>query len=364
MGIKDLSQFLRKNYPDSFETLNLSDLGGQRIAIDMSIYLHKYIKSVGEDLWLKVMINMLFNLLVNDIQIVCIFDGANPPIEKLQEREIRASSSYRVNNIIAEVNDIVETITESEEVTQEQITRIKELRNLKKTDIDAVSYNNVNMVLNTLNTLLQKKQKQIAKILPSYSTVLQEFLTIAGIPYIVADGEAETLCSYLCIKGEVDGVLSEDTDVLVYGTPIFYSKLKGNSIVRFNFDNLLKELNMDKQEFRDFCIMCGCDYTSHARMINITGGRGAGIVTCMKLITKYRTIERIKEKESKWDTAPIKYERCREIFNIDNYDYDKYISILSKYNTVYPELEEVQAFLSKHNIRLDTVLIKNALNIL
>ena len=47
-----------------------------------------------------------------------------------------------------------------------------------------------------------------------------------GIPYIQAPGEAEALGSHMCITNEFKALLTEDTDVLAYGIPIFISEYR------------------------------------------------------------------------------------------------------------------------------------------
>mgnify|MGYP003331377310 CR=1 FL=1 len=42
------------------------------------------------------------------------------------------------------------------------------------------------------------------------------------VNYYHADSEAEGTCSLMNRKGMVDGVLTEDTDVIAYGAPVMY----------------------------------------------------------------------------------------------------------------------------------------------
>ena len=42
MGIRHLNKHLRDKCPDSIRVLNMADLEGKRIAVDISIYLYKY----------------------------------------------------------------------------------------------------------------------------------------------------------------------------------------------------------------------------------------------------------------------------------------------------------------------------------
>ena len=42
MGIRNLNRHLRDNCPESIRCMNMADISGKRIAVDISIYLYKY----------------------------------------------------------------------------------------------------------------------------------------------------------------------------------------------------------------------------------------------------------------------------------------------------------------------------------
>ena len=50
------------------------------------------------------------------------------------------------------------------------------------------------------------------------------------------------MCSDLCLQGKIDAVLSEDTDVLAYGAPVFLTKIntQNGTCYRIKHDELLK----------------------------------------------------------------------------------------------------------------------------
>ena len=85
------------------------------------------------------------------------------------------------------------------------------------------------------------------------------------IPYTTAISEAEAYSSYLCIHDKVNAVLSEDTDVLAYGAPLFLTKIDtmNDTVVCINYQKMLDELEMTKETFIDLCIMLGCDYNTN-----------------------------------------------------------------------------------------------------
>jgi flap endonuclease-1 len=78
MGIRNLNRYLRDNCPESIRCINVADLSGKRIAVDISIYLYKY---EAENALLENMYNMLSIFRYYNIIPIFIFDG-KPPQEK------------------------------------------------------------------------------------------------------------------------------------------------------------------------------------------------------------------------------------------------------------------------------------------
>jgi hypothetical protein len=78
--------------------------------------------------------------------------------------------------------------------------------------------------------------------------------------------------SYLCIEGEVDGVISTDSDNLVYGCPVWIYSIKEEIVEYVCISDVIAALGIPFLLFQDLCIMSECDFN--------TGLRGIG---CKKL---------------------------------------------------------------------------------
>ena len=89
MGIKDFYKLIKEQTPEQIHKYHLSEFRGYRFAIDISIFLNKYIRSAGEGLWMSTFFNFLCILKKHGIKSVCVFDGPNPPKEKLEEQQKR-----------------------------------------------------------------------------------------------------------------------------------------------------------------------------------------------------------------------------------------------------------------------------------
>ena len=86
MGIRYLNKFLKDNASHSIRLCNLSDLSGNKIVVDISIYLYRF---ASENNLIENMYLMLATFRYYNIIPIFIFDG-KPPAEKthlLQKRK-------------------------------------------------------------------------------------------------------------------------------------------------------------------------------------------------------------------------------------------------------------------------------------
>lgn len=128
-------------------------------------------------------------------------------------------------------------------------------------------------------------------VTPEMAGLLIQELKKAGIQYIVAPYEADSQLAYLEKKGVIRGILSEDSDLLVFGARVLLTKLDqyGDCImIRRDDFTACREISLvgwSDQEFRRMAIMGGCDYLANIEKM--------GLKTAYRLIRKHKTIERV-----------------------------------------------------------------------
>jgi flap endonuclease-1 len=313
MGIHSLHQILQKYAPNCYTEKHISFLSEKKIAIDISLYLYKYKASSGER-WLECFLGMIQCLRKWNIHPIFIYDGKAPQ-EKFDEQTKRRQSKIKL---------------------QEKIQLLeKEIEDYEKDGligpmIDEMCYVNGPSLFRT--NVNKKFQIQIAKdklkslkgniiqITEEDINLTKELFTILSIPYIEAPGEAECFASHLCVYGYVDAVLSEDTDVLVYQTPLSLSKLDtlNHTVIEIDYKQMINELGFTSDMFTDMCIMCSCDYNTNIPLI--------GPEKSYQLIKEHHTIEAVIEilsllknkdgtpKYTESDFTKLNHSRCRELF--------------------------------------------------
>jgi flap endonuclease-1 len=103
------------------------------------------------------------------------------------------------------------------------------------------------------------------------------------MPVIQASSEAEAQCAWMAKNKLVEGVIGEDIDTLVFGGNTLVKHFnRGDIAAEINLLDLLSSLELSQEQFIDFCILCGCDYTAKVP--------GIGPVKALKMIKQEGSI--------------------------------------------------------------------------
>lgn len=298
MGIKNLNKVIKEYANSSVKKIEFAKLNGKRIAIDTSIFMYKF--SYFTPNFIKLFWFQIKRCIENNIIPVYVFDGS-PPDEKGDTINDRKQKKEELNNKLDTLkNDVVNLNKELDNIENSNIP--EENKKKKKLEIE-------NKLIDTTSEI-KAKEKINVKITTKKIKHLKKFFKQMNIPFIEADGEAELLASYLCKSQIVDGVVSDDTDLLPLGTPVIYKDytINNNNITEIILDDVLKEINFTQEQFIDYCILCGCDYSGTLPKI--------GIKTALTLIKEFNNIETILEKRN-IDINQLnnfKYKEARKLF--------------------------------------------------
>ncbi len=341
MGIKNFHKFLRKHSPELYQEVSLAQFAHKTIAIDINIYLYKY-KSTHKERWLNMLFMLLLLLKKHQIQCVCVYD-TKAPAEKNARKAERRQRKKNAEDKILEIQEALQLYYADNtvspillEISAKKGGKLKKILNIQPDYVD------IPLIHQEMSIL----SNQIVNITRQDVEVSKQLLTLMGIPHYNADGEAETLCAYLCCHRQVDAVLSDDTDVLVYGTPFFITKLntRTEKCIVLEPPKILESLGLTPTQFTDLCIMSGTDYNDN--MPNI------GNEKAYNLLLKYKNIEGIERERPDLPSECLNYTRIREIFQPP--------STLSSYDTTnYPiQLPLLNEFALHHRIHLNSTHLK------
>lgn len=137
----------------------------------------------------------------------------------------------------------------------------------------------------------QQELQKAVDVTPEMARMLIEELKRNNILYIVAPYEADSQMAYLERKGIINGVLSEDSDLLVFGVRCLITKLdKYGECVEVNRSHFTacREVSLvgwSDADFRRMAILSGCDY--------LPGIGGLGLKTAHRMLRKHKTVDRL-----------------------------------------------------------------------
>lgn len=306
MGVKGLCQYLRKLVPDLEIEIPISSLGGQRLAVDASVYLYKFIcmDNQFKGKWLDMFISFIIFLRKNNIRPVFVFDGKPPPQKERTQKERRAQR-HRTEQRVLELEELVEAVNEidfNEKIPKSLRKRIDAIVNTK------TKYWSRREIVLELDNRYKKENSKVIHITKDHVKRIQDLITFMGLPWFKAGGEAERTCAWLCKWGYVKGVITTDSDVLAYGCPIFIQDVRVNNdtcqIIRH--EDVLEVLDLTEEQFRDFCIMCGTDYNDRIP--------GIGPAKAYKLLCEHDDLDGISQ--TTLDTGCLYYKEGRELFTL------------------------------------------------
>ncbi|NXG74888.1 GEN endonuclease, partial [Baryphthengus martii] len=131
-----------------------------------------------------------------------------------------------------------------------------------------------------------------------------ELLECLGVPWVQAAGEAEAMCAYLNAKGHVDGCITNDGDVFLYGAQTVYRNFAMNAkdahLDCYTMSSIKEKLGCDRESLIGLAVLLGCDYLPK-------GVPGVGKEQALKLIETLRGQNLLQ-----------RFEQWKEQFQYDN----------------------------------------------
>lgn len=302
MGIQGLKSFIKKHAPDAFITVPITKFSGKRIAIDSNNWIHTKMsaarKKVIMDIpdlsieqpdqhkiqheWLCSIVNFVLKLLSYNVTPVFIFDGSHPPEKKAKQnksKEEREKLKHSIDELYSSFHSCL-------------------------TDEDRQQ----------INLTLKKKLCNYVTITNEEHIMVKKLIKGLGLPFYIAIGDGERLCSSLCYEEQVAASFSADIDNLVYRCPLTITNLSkskivdnGISIPQFDcirLDKVLLGLNMSHATFVDLSIMTGCDYNTNIK--------GYAVVRSFNLLKNVLSIDNLP---SNLDISCLNHFVCRDLFS-------------------------------------------------
>lgn len=260
------------------EEINIDSLAGKKIAVDAFNTLYQFLTTIRQrdgalltdskgrvTSHLAGLFNRTVKLMSMGIQLAFVFDGKSPDLKR-KEKERRTE------------------LKRDAEVKHKLAVESRDVEGMKK--------------FASRTARLDRDMIQESK----------QLLQALGLPVIQAPSEGEAQAAYMVKKGELYALASQDTDCLLFGSPLLIRNLSFNAKKklpgRFSYvavspeliklADVLKELDINQDQLIVLAILVGTDY-------NIGGVKGIGPKNAMKLIKKHGEDFDALFEEAKWD---------------------------------------------------------------
>ncbi|SAM09163.1 hypothetical protein [Absidia glauca] len=111
---------------------------------------------------------------------------------------------------------------------------------------------------------------------------IQELLQLFGVPYVVSPMEAEAQCAYLLEHNLVDGVVTDDSDVFLFGGSRVYKNMFNQEkyVECYLIQDIGREMHLDRTKLIQLAYFLGSDYTP--------GLPGIGYVSAMEILAAFQ----------------------------------------------------------------------------
>lgn len=160
---------------------------------------------------------------------------------------------------------------------------------LNNAKIAAESARDYDQELKQLRNQQRKDRRDADEVTQVMVQECQALLRLFGLPYVTAPMEAEAQCAELVSLGLVDGIVTDDSDIFLFGgTRVYKNMFNAAKFVEcYLTADLEKEYALDRAKLIRFAHLLGSDYTE--------GIPGVGPVTALEILTDFDTLEDFRD---------------------------------------------------------------------
>jgi DNA excision repair protein ERCC-5 len=137
-------------------------------------------------------------------------------------------------------------------------------------------------------------------------TFAQVMLRLFGIPYITAPMEAEAQCAALVELGLVEGIITDDSDVFLFGGARVYKNMfnQSKTVECFFLADFARELGIDREKLVHLAYLLGSDY--------VEGLAGVGPVVAMELLKEFSGDDSLHRFRDWWQRVQSGRDKAEE----------------------------------------------------
>ncbi|TXG54627.1 hypothetical protein EZV62_019883 [Acer yangbiense] len=207
---------------------------------------------------------------ISDPSILMVDASTNESMYDIDiEKQLAAERAYCSNLNERELN-----------IEKSAIKEIESMRELMEASLEEEM-----LVLDQECSNLGDEQRKLERNAESVSSEMfaecQELLQMFGLPYIIAPMEAEAQCANMELANLVDGVVTDDSDVFLFGARSVYKNIFDDRkyVETYFMQDIEKELGLTREKLIRMALLLGSDYTE--------GISGIGIVNAIEVVNAF-----------------------------------------------------------------------------
>lgn len=229
---------------------HISKYSGMRLGIDGHSWIHKIIPSIATDIYYDRPVDRHLEMLLG---------------------KIKSLTEYGINAIFVFDGDFLES-------KEKTVTQRRQLREKYKADVEMYLKKNDHF-------RAKEMMKRCVGVTPEIFHSVLRVLRANNIEFIVSPYEADAQLYFLQKINYIDYILTEDSDLIVYGATNILYKFDGSHVEEYDSSklHLCKDAHF-KENILDICILSGCDYLDSIK--------GVGLVTAHEKLKEVGNIKK------------------------------------------------------------------------
>lgn len=286
MGIRHLNKLMHEKCPGSIKRMHFEELRGKKIAVDVSIYMYRFL---ADGALLENMYLMASILRHYDVHGIFVFDGP-PPVQKTELIELRKKKK---------------------DAAKKEYTQMERVLQTKRRESSLSSSPASTHEILEIEEAMTQLKKQFIHIRDSDIANVKELLASFGFAIVDAEGEADALCAKLAINRRVFACMSDDMDMFVYGCPyvLRHVSLLNHSAMCYNMKDILRNMDLTQDDFKMMCVVSGTDYMLEPAATNcLCESDGTPHKTVNQSINIFNIYDKMKEYKKLTTKELSKYE--------------------------------------------------------
>lgn len=241
MGIKHLNRFLHKHCTENaVKHTYIETFKNKTLVIDTSIFMYKFLIATKTQEGVLQNIQKMIQLFdQHGIIPIFVFDG-KPPEEKsklLKQRYWKKVLAYR------KAEELKQVLLDQSSASAAADDNPATTQNIQK-EIEIAETESLRLTKNIISSI-------------------KEYIRSQNRAVIEASEEADEICVKQVKMREAYAVISDDMDMIVHGCPITIRNLdiETGGCVKYHMYEILQELNLTIQQFREIIVLSGTDYS-------------------------------------------------------------------------------------------------------